>query len=63
MSSKSNDSKKQTKLPIKEAMTEKEIEKSIVDEAIKITKNETSSCYSLVQFTKDLLKMRALKES
>lgn len=30
----------------------------IVDEAIKITKNEISSCYTLVQKTKELLNLQ-----
>lgn len=35
-----------------------QLEKDIVKEAIRITKNETSSCYDLVVKTKELLSMQ-----
>lgn len=37
------------------------IEKDIIDESIKITKNEVSSCYTLVIKTKRLLELRLMQ--
>lgn len=38
-----------------------DLEREIVEESIKITKNETSSCYTLVIKTKRLLELRLMK--
>jgi len=35
-----------------------EIEKDIVDEAVRLAKNETSSAYQLVQYAKELIAAR-----
>lgn len=38
-----------------------QIERDIIDESIKITKNEVSSCYTLVMKTKRLLELRLMQ--
>ncbi len=37
-----------------------QLEREILDEAIRITKNETTSCYVMVQKTKELLKIKSV---
>lgn len=39
----------------------KKIESEIIEESIKITKNEVSSCYTLVIKTKRLLELRLME--
>lgn len=39
----------------------KKIENEIIEESIKITKNEVSSCYTLVIKTKRLLELRLME--